>query len=115
MRISDWSSDVCSSDLFGHRPGEGGGGGQSGGKRACAGDEMVSHETGLTFRRKGSTIHRLRKGQGDGYRTIVPPFITWSIVSSTVLSVYGSALTATMSATGPGANAPRCARPNPPG
>src|SRR3546814_2712423 len=58
MRISDWSSDVCSSDLPGARPAGGAGGGQGPGRAA-----------GLHHRRPGA---RHRRGSRD-LRGALPP------------------------------------------
>src|SRR3546814_1111359 len=48
MRISDWSSDVCSSDLF-HR---------------CANRDFTAAEAGEKSRRIGSGIPQVRQGRG---------------------------------------------------
>src|SRR3546814_11134740 len=85
MRISDWSSDVCSSDLCGKGWGLSRGGGKADGAKAgggaqarpCSGDRTGASETGCgAVPYAGGTAGRKpvdRKGSGSrGVRNIHP-------------------------------------------
>src|SRR3546814_9954040 len=83
MRISDWSSDVCSSDLFRlpHRRHDGGRGGAGAGRAAeeLHASDLRPHSTVLEApRRWQATVSERSSASQPGARATVPPSAAWS-------------------------------------